>query len=234
MLNRAGIYEIVNITNGKRYVGSTALLAKRWREHRNHLLRGSHPNRHLRSAWKKYGEISFEFRVLVICQEDDLLLYEQLAIHALNPEYNLSLIAGSCRGVKMPPRTREQRLRYSAGSVGNTNALGKPKSEQTKRKLSITSTGNRNAAGAIRSPETRARIAAARTGKGRPHSLTHRDRNATVRGGLTLKQAEEIRALYAGGLRNQSKIARMYGLKPCSISRLISGETYSIPTVTQS
>lgn len=222
----SGIYEIVNTVNGKRYIGSAGNYAKRWREHMSHLRRGSHPNRHLQSAWRKYGEVAFDSRLVIICAEADLLFYEQSTISALSPEYNLSPTAGSCRGIKMPPRTMAQRLKYRAGSLGNSNAKGKPKSEQAKRRLAIASTGNKNAVGAVRSAETRAKLSAARRGKGKPKSPSHRDNNAVVRGGLTMKQAEDIRSLYANGLRNQSAIARMYGLKPCSISRLISGETY--------
>ena len=42
-----GIYAIVNTANGRRYIGSSADLARRWKVHRKDLERGTHANVHL-------------------------------------------------------------------------------------------------------------------------------------------------------------------------------------------
>ena len=41
---QAGVYQIVNLANGKRYVGSARKFRQRWAEHRSMLARGVHHN----------------------------------------------------------------------------------------------------------------------------------------------------------------------------------------------
>lgn len=131
----SGIYEIVNRVNGKRYVGSAVDLSQRWREHRSGLARGKHHSRHLQAAWNKYGDTSFEFRVLKECAPIDLLREEQAEFERRRPEYNICPTAGSTLGrlhsdetrrkigasklgLKMPPRSDEHRAKLSAVQKG--------------------------------------------------------------------------------------------------------------------
>ena len=58
------IYWIKNKLNGKFYVGSTVQRYVRWKTHRNKLRSGKHHCAHLQSAWNKYGEDVFEFKVV--------------------------------------------------------------------------------------------------------------------------------------------------------------------------
>lgn len=131
----SGIYEIVNLVNGKRYVGSAVDLTQRWREHRSGLTRGKHHSRHLQAAWNKYGETSFAFRALMDCAPADLLREEQAEFDRRRPEYNICPTAGSTLGrphsaetrrkigssklgLKMPPRSDEHRSKLSAVQKG--------------------------------------------------------------------------------------------------------------------
>lgn len=91
----SGIYEIVNIANGKNYVGSSINMKKRWSEHRSGLRNNKHHARVLQRAWTKYGEESFVFRPLLICAEAMLVFYEQRALDVIKPEYNATLFAAS-------------------------------------------------------------------------------------------------------------------------------------------
>lgn len=68
----SGIYQILNLVNDKFYIGSAVNIAIRVYEHRRLLRLSSHPNRHLQSA--KYGEVSFEFRVLEIVENRSKLI----------------------------------------------------------------------------------------------------------------------------------------------------------------
>lgn len=43
----AGIYEICNTVNGKRYIGSSVRIKERWRAHRSALDGGKHENQKL-------------------------------------------------------------------------------------------------------------------------------------------------------------------------------------------
>lgn len=59
-----GIYKILNIKNGKYYIGSSINLIQRFRVHKTHLRGGYHKNPHLQASWNKYGEENFLFSVL--------------------------------------------------------------------------------------------------------------------------------------------------------------------------
>jgi group I intron endonuclease len=127
----SGIYEIVNLVNGKRYVGSAVNLMLRWRQHRGALRGNNHGNRHLQSSWGKHGEPAFAFAVIETCDPSDLLTREQATIDRLCPEFNICPTAGSTlgrrhskqtrdkiaakrAGTKMPPRSAEHRAKMSA------------------------------------------------------------------------------------------------------------------------
>jgi len=72
--NISGIYAIINKTNNKRYIGSSKSVYYRWSQ--NHLVQLRHSihfNRHLQSAWNKYGENNFEFIVIEECNISLLL-----------------------------------------------------------------------------------------------------------------------------------------------------------------
>lgn len=66
----AGIYEIRNIINGKRYIGKTVALYRRKYQHFTQLKNGTHKNKHLQNAFTKYGVNSFIFNVIEECDED--------------------------------------------------------------------------------------------------------------------------------------------------------------------
>jgi len=104
----SGIYQIKNIKNGSSYIGSAANLNNRWSVHKHSLRRNTHHSKYLQRSWNKYGEESFRFNVLMICERKDLIFYEQRAINVFKPKYNLSRIAGSTLGVSISKETREK------------------------------------------------------------------------------------------------------------------------------
>ena len=59
-----GIYCIENLVNGKKYVGQSIDIFKRFRSHKNKLRTHEHANGHLQNAWDKYGEENFKFYIL--------------------------------------------------------------------------------------------------------------------------------------------------------------------------
>jgi group I intron endonuclease len=89
---KCGIYLIINLINGKRYIGSSKDLYERLYHHVWSLNRGSHENKHIQSAWNKYGESSFEYGILEYCQERERLEREGHYISTINPEYNMDEI----------------------------------------------------------------------------------------------------------------------------------------------
>ena len=73
----SGIYEIVNMKTGRRYIGSTARLSIRFLQHRSKLRKGTHDNPSLQNAWNKYGEGSFVIDVLERCPKSFDVLNER-------------------------------------------------------------------------------------------------------------------------------------------------------------
>lgn len=155
---QSGIYEIRNLVNGKRYIGSARCFYRRFHVHRHLLRHQLHHCRYLQNAWTKYGEEAFTFRQIIVCAAKNVVLFEQKAIDALKPEYNLAPIAGSCLGLK---HSAETRARRSMMNVGNKFSLGRPASEQCKQAVAKS---NRRRKGTKRSPQAIAATAAAHKG----------------------------------------------------------------------
>ncbi len=113
-LLKSGVYLIKNLLNGKVYVGSSVDLQQRWRSHRGELREGTHWNKHLQSAWNKYGEESFAFIVVVRCSPWLCMDWEQLYIDELNAVdsrygYNINRMSNSSLGFKHSEEQRAKR-----------------------------------------------------------------------------------------------------------------------------
>lgn len=184
----SGIYEILNVENGKRYIGSAKNIAFRWSLHVNSLKRGDHHSVLLQRAYNKYGCSAFRFKELILCDVKNLLFYEQRFIDAFEPEYNISKVAGSRLGVKASKETIE-RLKESWRIRGVTDAqkrhlkemiesnIGRkrpPMSEDQKQKLRDANLGKKHSEsskeklrkamnGRYVSEETKKRMSAARS-----------------------------------------------------------------------
>lgn len=104
----SGIYMILNLQNGNRYIGSAVNLDSRLATHRRQLTMKTHPNRYLQSAWDKYGAEAFSFTPVEAVRDlKNLIAREQFWIDAEKPGYNLAPIAGSCLGVKHSDEANE-------------------------------------------------------------------------------------------------------------------------------
>jgi len=88
----SGVYCIINMSNGKRYIGSSKNMYKRLSCHRSYLRSSTHQNKKLQNSWNKYSEESFVAYLLEICDETILEKREQYFIDNLKPEYNITLI----------------------------------------------------------------------------------------------------------------------------------------------
>lgn len=155
----SGIYAISHIDSRKMYIGSAVNIQRRFGQHVRALRNGSHVNGKLQSAWNKYGEDSFSFRPILICEKVSLIGYEQSVIDAydsVGSGYNICPTAGSILGVK---RTAETKAKMSASLMGNKSAKGHKKSAEHRAALSAAH------AGKIHSAEHRAANSAARVGK---------------------------------------------------------------------
>ena len=124
-----GIYILENLLNGNIYVGSSKNLNRRKAQHLCALRNDYHHNLHLQSAFNKYGEENFVYRVLIICDVENLLFFEQLLLDKYKPQYNKREIAESNYGYK---HSKEARKNMSDAHIGNKN----PHNKEWREKMS--------------------------------------------------------------------------------------------------
>lgn len=92
-----GIYSITNRVNGKKYIGQSINVEDRYKSHLAELRRGAHANDYLTNAFNKYGEDSFEFKLIKACKRKYLDRFEKLYISIYNTmdrSYGYNLISG--------------------------------------------------------------------------------------------------------------------------------------------
>lgn len=108
-VNMKVIYEIVCKSTNKKYVGSALNHIKRKREHFYNLKNNKHCNKKLQNAFNKYGENCFEFNIIEIVDNENMLIErEQWYINKLNPIYNICRVAGSSLGLKRSNETKNK------------------------------------------------------------------------------------------------------------------------------
>ncbi len=77
-LDKKGIYCITNIINNKVYIGSTWVsFLKRFKKHFYNFEKNNHPNDKLKNSILKYGIDNFEFSILEIIEDKNLLLEKE-------------------------------------------------------------------------------------------------------------------------------------------------------------
>lgn len=228
MHRAAGIYEIRNLVNGKKYVGSAVNFHARWTKHLSELRRGVHHSLHLQQSWNKHGEQAFEFRRLLICEKSELLELEQIAFKAFRPEYNISPTAGSALGVK---RRKESIEKLKANR--KTWAC----SEETRKKISASLTGRpgrKHSQEAIEKMRRAQRALDHQTilkdvwerKKGVPRTGEVKEKLGKAIAKLSDEQVKEIRLRYLHG-ELQKDLAEEFGMKQPSMSELIRGVSYA-------
>ena len=232
----SGIYQIRNIENDKRYVGSAKCFRLRWNAHRANLAKGLHHSPHLQYSWNKHGPSRFAFEILEFCAKQDLIQREQFWIDSLNPEFNVCQVAGStlgfkfseetkakisakAKGRKFPPRSASYRAMLSAIHAG------KPKPKHVMDAL------QRGRRATVYTDERRARLseslrlAYADGRKKREKSEEHRSKIGKHFAKLTDSEVRQIRALRKGGITGR-ELARRYKSNTGTISAICSGKRY--------
>ena len=98
---KSGIYLFTNKINGKKYVGSSLDLCKRFKNYFNvAYLLDKKDKMNIYKALIAYGFINFKLDILEHCEPSKLVEREQYYLDLLKPEYNILKIAGSPAGVK--------------------------------------------------------------------------------------------------------------------------------------
>ena len=91
---KAGIYQIKALHNSEVYIGSSSNLEQRERDHFRFLRYNRHDNPKLQAAYNKHGRDNFVFEVLVLCEPENCLAYEQQYFDREKPHYNIVKVAG--------------------------------------------------------------------------------------------------------------------------------------------
>ena len=106
---KSGIYQIVNVINGKRYIGSSNDIKRRFTTHKYKLNKNDHSNKHLQASWGFYHVQAFRFYVIEYCSPELLFEREQMYLDICRPEYNIATDAFCpARGIKLTDVHKEQ------------------------------------------------------------------------------------------------------------------------------
>lgn len=107
MNNISGIYRIVNLKNGKFYLGSSKNINRRWSIHKSALKHNKHHCAYLQRSWNKYGRENFAFEILKEmpdANETELFSEETKLTLELKPHYNIGAVGGGDNITNNPNR----------------------------------------------------------------------------------------------------------------------------------
>lgn len=188
-----GIYCIENSVNRKKYVGQAKDIEKRWETHKAELRRGAHYNTHLQAAWDKYGEQSFAFYILELCDVESLSERETFYINSLSSFENGYNMTQGGEGTRGHHHTEEHKNKMRELFKGRVF------SDETLKRMSEAGKGREQ-------KQTESRIAGykvvAEKLKGRPFSEEHRKR---------LSEAHKGKPTWNKGMKFSPEEHAMYG-----------------------
>lgn len=135
-MKKIGIYGIRSLSHPNRfYIGSSVNIIKRWELHRNNLRLNKHHSQKLQRHFNKYGFDDLKFEIILRCDRENLLQYEQAFIDLYKPYFNINPTAGSNAGIRVSETTK-RKMREAQ--------LGKRHSEETLKKLGDARRGEKN------------------------------------------------------------------------------------------
>ena len=129
-MTKSGIYRI-NLGNGWFYIGSSANMGRRKRNHLCELVAQKHCNQKMQAIYNKY-EV-FKFEVLFECAIEELIIKEQVLLDAHFTDgkcANICPTAGSTLGYK-----------HSAESQAKMSAAGKGKTKSAEHRAKMSAAG---------------------------------------------------------------------------------------------
>lgn len=165
-----GVYQILNTTNGKRYIGSTTrTFAMRKGQHFYELRRNNHKNSKMQNAYNKYGENAFKFSIIEIIDNlNDIVFREDHYIKTLKPEYNIRPNAESNFGLIFTDEHRENLSNAHLGQIPWNKDCTNVYSDEMKKRMSDSHKGNTAHLGKHHSEATKEVLRAHRLGKKLP------------------------------------------------------------------
>lgn len=122
---KSGIYIILNLINGKFYIGSSKNLRKRKLTHFQHLRRNIHHCIHMQRAFNKYGEKPFIFIELIYCENYKEI--EQSMLDKVEAKHCYNVSSSASGGFLIENHPEKERLLAEASERLKLCRPGKPK-----------------------------------------------------------------------------------------------------------
>ncbi len=147
--NLIGIYSITLnscLHEKMQYIGSSVNLFKRCYDHKWFLNKNRHHSAYLQNCWNIYGEKSFSFEILELCEKINLRNLEQQYLDNIKPKLNMHpmAIGGFVTGKKHSAETKEKLRRASTGHKHT---------DQQREKIRLSLLGNKRGLGNIKTSE---------------------------------------------------------------------------------
>lgn len=174
----SGIYLIKNIQNGRCYIGQSQNIYRRIGAHKRLLRSNKHYNYALQKEWNKYGQDSFDFSVVELCDTsilDEREIYYIKTFNAYQDGYNYDEGGNTRRGYVMSEEARAKMRAHHHDVSGKNNPmygvslydiLNEEEIAMWKHRISMSNRGEKNHSfGKTLSPEAKAKISAANKGR---------------------------------------------------------------------
>ena len=212
-----GIYQIRNKINNKIYIGSSINIKKRWNEHMSDLFNNTHHNIYLQRVWNKYGELNFVFEILLLCEQSELLKYEQWFLDNVieyGVDYNISKFSDV--GFRGGIHTDKWKERKSKEMTGENNPMfgkvganrGKKFTEETKLLMSKARIGIKY------SKETLNKISKSKIGSKNPSAK------------LIKERVLMIRRMYLTGKYTQEGLGKIFNIGNTQVWRIVNRNSW--------
>lgn len=238
-----GVYQIRNLTNGKRYIGSAASdygFEQRFSQHLRALRGNYHNNQRLQRAWNKHGADVFVFEILEECDAAKCIEREQYYLDTLlfasendsrfnELGYNILRIAGSSLGARRSEITKQKLRESHLGKVscfkGMKHSLESKVKMSKAQKQRFVDKNNHPMFGKTHSQDARTKISKAHKGLqageshpmyGKHHKIESKRKNALSHAKLSEKDVLIIRRASRFGI-SQKKIAARFGVSRSTI-----------------
>jgi len=118
--NQSGIYQVINLANGKIYIGSAKNFRIRFADHLRKLRGGNHPNRYLQNVFNQNPNC-LRFTIVELVKLDKLIAIEQKYLDVVFDNqtncYNMCPTAGSALGRKHSEETKQKIANGNRGKV---------------------------------------------------------------------------------------------------------------------
>jgi group I intron endonuclease len=122
--NSSGIYSITNTINGKRLIGSTTNFRKRFIKYLGHLKNNTQNSPHIQNSYNKHGTNAFKIELINLCNEENLLEFEDyyiMAFNTMDDKYGYNLKTAS--RIICSPETRKRMSDSHKGKKQNKEQI---------------------------------------------------------------------------------------------------------------